>query len=132
MKIYITGAPAAGKTTLANCFKVEPHCTDDFVDLEWDEQSDLVKNWIDESKVKLIEGVVLPRALRKWLDENDSGKPCDTLIYMDNPKVKLSRGQERMAQSIRTVMDEICLDLQRRGVDVIGFGQDDSDEIHVF
>lgn len=132
MRIFISGLPAAGKTTLSKQFKIEPRHTDEFIDLEWSDQSDRVKEWVDDKDIQLIEGVALPRALRKWLDENESGKPCDILIWMSNPKMKLTRNQERMARSLETVMDEICMELMQRGVDVVGFGQDDGDEVYVF
>jgi len=132
-RIFVTGWPMCGKSTFSESFDHDDvRHTDDFSDFEWHEQSDLVYQWIENREIRVIEGVVLPRAIRKWLDENSIGRPCDYLIWMCHPKRELSYGQKRMGLALDTVMNEIYIELLQRGVDVIGFGKDYNDEIHVF
>ena len=123
MRVLIAGVPQAGKTTLAAqfdaiCGDVPIRQTDSLIGLmEWSETSEEVSRWLDESAF-LIEGVAVPRALRKWLARNESGKPCDVVIWIDAPCVALTDGQARMAKGCRTVFDSIRPELERRGVSI--------------
>lgn len=128
MRIGITGGPKTGKTTLAkkmhrdrvNGVRVLLH-TDDLIDLGWSESSQRVSEWLEEfTSVDdlIIEGVTLPRALRKWLKAHPEGRPLDKLLVLDTTYGELSPGQERMAKGVETVVNEIADELIKRGVEV--------------
>ena len=75
MKIAIAGVPKAGKTTLAEEIPGDPFHTDELMKtFTWSGASQEISYWFDKKQF-LIEGVAVPRALRKWLKANE-GKPC--------------------------------------------------------
>lgn len=125
MKIVIAGGPGTGKTTLANEMAEEKpgvfyvYHTDDLAYLkDWSRESlacsqqfNLKWDWINE-------GVVIPRALRKWLKEFKTGKPCDTAIWLSHPLIELTPGQLAMAKACLTVWSEIEPELVARGVTI--------------
>jgi len=115
MRIAIAGAPGSGKTTLADSMGEARH-TDDLIPLDWSEQSEAASWWFDEEGDLIVEGVAVPRALRKWLLRNEEGKPVDEVIYLADPLVPLTLGQARMAKGCWTVWQEIEPELERRGV----------------
>ena len=116
MRVAIAGVPRAGKTTLAKKINSKNLCTDDLIDLGWSKASQEASMWFDK-KSFVIEGVAVPRALRKWLKANE-GKPCDKLIWLAKPYEKLTKGQETMAKGCLTVMNEIKQELLERGVEI--------------
>lgn len=116
-KTIIAGVPRAGKTTLADELSKDVKHTDDLATLAWSEQSDKAQHWINTSEV--MEGTTVPRALRKWLANNPTGKPCDQIYWLDKEKVPLTLGQQRMAAGCRTVWNEIKPELIKRGVEIL-------------
>lgn len=118
-KILITGAPKSGKSTLVSKIKnVDHYCTDpqrmcDYGikgtpdHLDWSETSQFIAdNWI--GKKQIIEGVAIPRALRKWrLSNPHSQLPFDKLIILEGTFEPLSKGQLTMAKGIKKVMQEL-------------------------
>ena len=116
MKTAIAGAPRTGKTTLANSMPGTCRHTDDVASMGWSLASLRVSHWFDNPSIDIIEGVAVPRALRKWLQRNPTGRPCGVLIWLATPFVKLSAGQERMGKGCVTVFKEIYDELQERGV----------------
>lgn len=120
-RIAICGWPRAGKTSLAALtaqhLKVAPRSTDELIHTHaWSEASAEASFWFDEPGSFVLEGVALPRALRKWLKRNPTGKPCDLVIWLPTPFVALSEGQERMGKGCTTVWNEVLPELIRRGV----------------
>ena len=120
MRTVITGWPKTGKTTLANSLDVEVKHTDDLIDkMEWSEASQYVADsWFADSTF-CVEGVAAVRALRKWLAQHPDGKPCDKVVWMDEPKVAMTKGQETMAKGCSKVWHEIERELIMRGVKVL-------------
>lgn len=116
MRIAIAGSPQSGKTTLSKTLNQGAMHTDDYMHLGWSKNSDVVSCWFDNPLMEVIEGVTVPRALRKWLKYNDTGKPVDKVIYLNNPYPKLTKGQQTMAKGCRTVWNEIVPELLKRGV----------------
>ena len=96
MKVAITGGPKTGKTTLSAEYEHVRH-TDDLIHLGWSEASTAISLWFDDHEVQTIEGVAVPRALRKWLRANPSGKPCDRVIYMRRALVRQCIRQAAMS-----------------------------------
>ena len=124
-RICIAGAPRTGKTTLANLLApllgVDPMHTDNLIgNFEWSEMSLQVSEWLAEPGPWVIEGVALPRALRKWLDRNESGTPADLILYLSAPQQELTPGQMTMAKGCATVWREILPRLGERGVMIVG------------
>lgn len=121
MRILIAGCCNAGKTTLSNMFNVITLHTDDVNDLEWSEQSEEVSGWFDDTDSWIIEGMTVPRALRKWLLRNEDldCAPADILIWLNNPKQQLTDKQKDLSEGADKVMNEIFDDLIDRGVEII-------------
>lgn len=113
----ITGGPKTGKTTLAK--RMGRHfSTDDLMDKGWSEASEAASHWFDGKGPLVVEGVAVPRALRKWLARNPEGKPVDRVIYLKKPHRTLTKGQNTMLKGVATVFAEIRPELEKRGVEV--------------
>jgi hypothetical protein len=108
MRIAITGAPKTGKTTLTRDMG-GGRSTDEVMGKGWSEASEEVSTWFDEPGSWIIEGVAVPRALRKWHKRNP-GKPppIDKLIILSKPHEELSTGQKIMGKGIDTVLGELA------------------------
>jgi len=123
VRTAIAGVPRAGKTTLAAKIAQGGHrSTDDLIGLGWSEASAAAASWFNDSDEALVvEGMAVPRALRKWLATHPEGRPVDRVIWMGHPHVHLTPGQVTMGQGAHTVMREIIPDLILRRVTVIDF-----------
>lgn len=137
-RLIIAGGPRTGKSTLARDLaarmSLKPNSetndaigaygyglpvrsTDDLLHkLDWSATSAEVARWFDEGGPWIVEGVVAPRALRKWLAAHPEGKPCDELLYVQGAKVSQNAGQERMTKACWTVFAEIRESLEHRDV----------------
>lgn len=125
LRICITGGPKTGKTTLATDLAAPGVLlchTDALIDLGWSEASQFVADkWLGDQGESswIVEGVAVPRALRKWLDAHPEGKPCDVACWLDGAHAELSKGQATMAKGCATVWREIFDQLVARGVRVL-------------
>jgi len=115
VRVAITGPPKSGKTTLAAKLSDNYLSTDTLAHLGWSESSEAASLWFNKPGDLVIEGVAVPRALRKWLRENE-GMPIDTLIIFTRSHVKLSMGQHAMAKGVVSVLRQIIPTLRSRGV----------------
>jgi dephospho-CoA kinase len=122
-RIAITGGPRTGKTTYAAKLGAETGLpvtsTDDFKDLGWSEASAHVAGLLAKGEPGILEGVAVPRALRKALAANPDAKPIDKLVVLESPKVSRSAGQQAMGKGVRTVLDEVLPALRKLGVEVV-------------
>jgi adenylate kinase family enzyme len=122
MKIAIIGAPRAGKTTLALKlaaeFGVPVRHSDDLIgEFDWSAASEHIATvWLPEHGPWIIEGVAVVRALRKWLESQPAGLPCDKIIVLESPRVPLTSRQAGMARACATILDGIRGPLLARGV----------------
>lgn len=102
-RVAIAGAPKTGKTTLAKLVDGRKLMhTDDDLDkgVEWSQQSaDLVARVNSETGPLVVEGMTVPRALRK-------GMKVDAVIWLEVPKVEQTKGQLSMGKAARTVFNE--------------------------
>lgn len=121
-RIIITGGPLTGKTTEAQRLSAEHgitnvRSTDEVKDLGWSEASAAASLWFDAPGDWIIEGVAVPRALRKWLAANPQ-KQFETgteILVLNKPHKPLSKGQQTMTTGLHTVLSEIAPQLKRRG-----------------
>lgn len=117
--VAIIGGPKTGKTTLANKMAarlgITPVHTDDFIPMGWSESSAHVATMFGSRCPVIIEGVTIPRALRKFLAASEE-KPCDRVIFLTVPMVDRNMGQSSMSKGIDAVWSEIEDELSRRGV----------------
>jgi len=122
MRLLVAGVPRAGKTTLAMKLAAERNFivrhTDSLMGLEWSEASAAAALWLNDAGPWIIEGVAVPRALRKWLAAN-TGAPCDVVYWMPAARVPLTTGQRSMAGGCITVWAEVLPQLLARGVEVL-------------
>lgn len=121
MKICITGAPKTGKTTLACAMLCNQlyHC-DDYINMGWSESSAYAAGLMAGAHSSwLMEGVQVPRALRKFIEAHPGVKPCDRLVILRNePYEPPTPGRRSMAKSIETVLAEILPEMRRLGVEI--------------
>lgn len=107
-KICIIGWPHTGKTTLAKSLG-GGRSTDEVMDLGWSEASAEVSTWFDIPGPWIVEGVAIPRALRKWHERNpDMPPPIDKIIHLHKVHGELTTGQISMGKGIDTVMGKIA------------------------
>lgn len=106
-RIAIIGWPGTGKTTLANEMG-GGRSTDDLIHLGWSEASEAASYWFDEPGPWVIEGVAIPRALRKWRERNpDKAPPVDVVINLTTRYRDLAPGAIAMGKGIDKVLSEI-------------------------
>lgn len=107
-RIAIIGWPGTGKTSLANAMG-GGRSTDDLIGtLGWSEASEAVSRWFDEPGPWIIEGVAVPRALRKWRARNPgSPPPVDKIINLTVRFRDLSNAAIGMGKGIDKVMAEL-------------------------
>lgn len=119
-RTVVGGYTKAGKTTWA---KEQPGVVrhlDDLVTkdkLDWSQASEAGSRWFDED-YDVIEGVAAFRAIRKWLDRNPRGKPCDEVRVLRKTYGELKPGHNSMNKGTDTVLAEIEPELRRRGVKI--------------
>lgn len=119
LDLAITGGPYSGKTTLAGERGRKTGArvihTDDYIDLGWSEASDALAELIVElDEPAIMEGVAVPRVLRKYLARYDD-LPARRVWYLGDCWGKRDRGQLAMTKGIQTVLNEIEEELVARG-----------------
>lgn len=133
-RLLITGGPGVGKSTLAvrladrggllEAGIVVDHADDLAGVLGWSEASLEVSRWFDRQGPWVIEGVAIPRALRKWLIAHPgNAAPCERIYYMTEHFRPPTKGQVSMTKGVMTVWREIVPELERRGVEVRTIGK---------
>ncbi len=126
-RIAIAGGPRVGKTTLCKRIVDRPIIhTDDFLKRPWEEVPHLVIAMALGLDSFVVEGVQVPRTLRKDLT-------VDAVIWLDQPLVDTTAGQRAMARGVLTVFQEwrsshgnvpIIIPPPRQAKDAIAPGQD--------
>lgn len=135
-RIVIIGGPHVGKTTLSHrlrdeCGITNTHHSDDIKHLAWSDSSEFASRWFSEQGDFIVEGVQMARALRKWLAANP-GQPLDIdIVFLTKPQTLLLKGQEGMAEGVKTVFDGIRRELIKRGARVHKL-KDPNDAIDLF
>ncbi len=118
--IMIAGASGTGKSTLAKAMAAELGLpvlpTDDFIGMGWSEASQYVADLIADGAARIVEGVAVPRALRKALAARTGVKPCDRLIVLTTPRREQTPKQVTQGKGALTVLDAIIPALLELGV----------------
>ena len=118
-RIAITGPPSSGKTTIADAIGLDVRNTDDLIERGWDEAIEGVVDWLSDKDSEIIEGAIVPHALRRWMARYPAGKPVDRAVYLGSSWEELTDGQASFAKSIRTVWEDIQDDLKARGITIV-------------
>lgn len=134
-RVLITGGPLHGKTTRA-AMEVTARgltvfqCTDtheqaqrtgrthpsavyalDSLDADWSGLSQWVAGtWLQRPGPWVMEGVALPRALRKYraaMSADDPPPPCDQLIWLCEPRAAQTGKQASMTKAHDSVLNEV-------------------------
>jgi len=135
--IVIAGVPRSGKTTVSDTLEmilegVTSRHTDSLMtkSLTWSETSAEVVKWFDDvSDSWIIEGTATVRALRKWMNSNKTGKPCDIVFWFNEPVVFLEKGQATMRKGCFTIFCEIEKELMNRKVEIIRIPKDTEENV---
>jgi hypothetical protein len=106
-RVAITGAPRVGKTWLASSYGTDREVihTDTWQGVEWAKQPELIVAACSPLHRFLLEGVQVPRALRK-------GLVVDALIWLYTPAAEQTREQKSMGKAIATVLNGIRSQLE--------------------
>lgn len=126
MIVCITGGPGTGKSWLGEAMALTSGTTllrtDDLIALSWSQASQAVAaRMLTTTGDLIVEGVAVPRALRKALDQTD-GRPCDRLVLLRARRPErgvASSGELVMAKGLLTVLHQIFAELVERGVEVV-------------
>lgn len=125
-RFFIAGWPKTGKTTLAHELEartgIPVRHTDDTVSRGWAAATAVVANWMGRTHPIIIEGVTVARSARKWLRENPDGRPCDVLIVLWPPFLRVDEmkpGQVNMGKGIDKALAAVVPELEARGVAVV-------------
>lgn len=123
-RIVIVGGPRTGKTTLAaklaHDLGCSPLCTDSVMHLGWSESSAEVATWFLQPGPWVIDGVAAVRALRKWFRLAPTLAPCDSVIYLQQPRVPQTPRQEGTAKGCATIWRDVHPLLRATGVVIQG------------
>jgi|SRR5579863_3059323 len=121
MRIAIVGGPRSGKTELAKKLGLQLGITVKSTDSlagSWSEMSRVASMCFDELGPLIVEGVAVPRALRKFLERSFQRRPVDQVYVLTRPWVELTKEQEAMSKGCATVFHEIKDELVKRGVKI--------------
>jgi hypothetical protein len=114
VRLLITGGVGSGKTTLTEKTWAKSggrvmH-TDDLIEVyDWSGVSDHVaRHWFNEPGPWIIEGVAIPRALRKYQLANPHlPPPCDRIIVLTDQHKDLNQRQEAMSRTVYEHMSDL-------------------------
>lgn len=126
MIVCIAGAPGTGKSWLGEMMALTSGTalirTDDYIPRGWSAASlDIAAQILVARGDLLVEGVAVPRALRKAL-ELCAGPPCDRLVLLRTRRGEAGAelaGQAAMRKGMMTVLRGIWAKLVARGVEIV-------------
>lgn len=115
MRLLITGGVGSGKTTMSQHLRGSTGSdrvmhTDDLIGTgEWSEVSQRIADeWLTMPGPWIIEGVAIPRALRKYLEAHPhEPPPCDRIIVLTDQHKDLNPRQEAMGRKVYEDMADL-------------------------
>lgn len=120
MVTMIAGWSGTGKTTLAQATATAQDVallsTDAFIGLGWSAGSAHVAELCADGVPRIVEGVAVPRVLRKLLAAAPAVKPCDHLIVLTQAHRPQTPGQVAQGKGHDSVLAEIMPALLALGV----------------
>jgi adenylate kinase family enzyme len=122
VRLLLTGWPNSGKTTAANALSKKLHApvrsTDNLIGLGWSEASEAAATSFALRGPWIVEGVAVPRAVRKWLGANpDASPPWERFVVLTDSFEELTPGQVRMGRGIDTVLAGLGVPIEYRSVE---------------
>jgi hypothetical protein len=126
-RILIAGGPKCGKTTLAQKISEASNLRvmhgDSLIGKkDWSEASQTISDWFERDGNWIIEGVQVPRAIRKWLNRHpDRMFPFTKVYFSLTPKIDLKPGQSTMLKGVETVWNQVVGALKHRGIEISFF-----------
>lgn len=117
-RVAICGPPSSGKTTLASLFADNVRNTDALIEGGFDEAIDGAASWLSDPDMEIIEGAIVPHALRRWMRSNP-GRPVDRVIWLGKSHEELNQFQNAFGKGCRGVFEAIVPEMQARGITVI-------------
>lgn len=123
MRLIIAGGPKRGKTTLAHQIgdscDIPIYSTDSLIaSHDWSAASYEVMKWFSRPDEWIIEGVAVPRAIRKWFRDK-SAAPCDVAIWIPEPVAHCTNQQAEMARRCKAVWFRVLPSLRLRKVEIL-------------
>jgi hypothetical protein len=124
----VTGPPRSGKTTYATSNWFAVIHTDDYLRLPVSEQATMLAGILEaqrargEGTILCIEGTLVPRMLRKWLDFHAGEptlKPLERLIVLKSGHFPTTERQDALWKGVASIIEQITPQLRQRGVEVI-------------
>lgn len=112
-RVGVTGAPRCGKTTL--CMDVDDRIvvhTDATMGEAWEDQPHQIIDMLKGVDRFLVEGVQVPRAMRKGLE-------LDALLVLSKPYEKQNPRQVGMGKGVETVLKDWAKKNPDHGVEVV-------------
>lgn len=116
-RFIVAGGPRSGKSGFAvrmsERFGLPIRFGDSLVSAgrdpeQWSRTSAIVATWLTEPGPWIVEGVVTPRAIRKWQRANPGQTPPWQVIWFPRAVQVRSEGQESMAKGAATVMKDVA------------------------
>lgn len=122
-RVVIVGGSKVGKTTAALRYQamsgveMPVRHTDDLIEMGWSAAiGKIVVGWLSQPGPWVVEGVMAAAALRRWMQLNRRGRPCEHVIALSLTRVARTPAQEAQALGIEGILDEVLPKLLRRGV----------------
>ena len=115
MRILITGDVKTGKSTLARSLNLPIKHTDELPGT-WLERLYKAQGWFNQEDPCVMAGVLLPSALRKWLETHPTGKPADKVIYLEKNLALQHPKHRPMSKGMRGIWAKMEATLKQRGV----------------
>lgn len=116
-RIMVAGWSGTGKTTLARKIAESTGMpllsTDDYIQLGWSEASEHIANLLADGVPRVVEGVAVPRVLRKMLRANPLVKPCDRLIVLQFARRPQTAEQAAQGRGHDSVLVSVLPALQK-------------------
>lgn len=121
----VTGPPRSGKTTYATSNWRDVIHTDDYLRLPVSEQATMLAGILEAQRIRgegpilCIEGTLVPRMLRKWLDFHTGQpelRPLVKLTVLKSGHLPLTERQVALWKGVEGILDMIEPQLRKRGV----------------